>query len=119
MFWLRTGSIIMFLGVALGAFGAHGLKGKISDEMMQNWHTAVEYHFVHGLGLLVVGWLSTLKPDVAMIRAVGWMFVVGIVLFSGSLYLMALTGERKLGMITPFGGLSLLVGWVCLAIRAR
>jgi len=108
----------MFLGVALGAFGAHGLKDTLSAEGKQAYHTAVLYHLLHGLALIAVGWLAVLKPASGLVRAAGWSFLLGILLFSGSLYLLSVTSIRKLGMITPFGGLSLLIGWLCLAWAA-
>ena len=119
MGWVRWGSLVMLLGVALGAFGAHGLNERLSPDAKQLYHTAVFYHLIHGLGLLCVGWLVTIKPMDAMVRYAGWAFVSGIFLFSGSLYLLSLTGVKKLGMITPLGGVALLVGWLCLALAAR
>jgi uncharacterized membrane protein YgdD (TMEM256/DUF423 family) len=118
MTWTRWGSLCMLLGVALGAFGAHGLKETLTPEGKQAYHTAVLYHLVHGLGLLGVGGLSTLKPTEAWLRPAGWAFVLGIALFSGSLYLLAITGIKQFGMITPLGGLAFLVGWLCLAAAA-
>ena len=108
------GSLNMLLAVALGAFGAHGLKSRVSAEMLAVWQTAVLYHLVHALGLLLVGLLALHLP----VRAVGWALQGGIVLFSGSLYLMVLTGIRPLGMITPLGGVAFLVGWLLLAQAA-
>ena len=119
MLWIRWGSLMMFLGVALGAFGAHGLKDTLSQESKQVYQTAVLYHLIHGLALLAVGWLSTLKPQTALIDRAGWLFLIGTVLFSGSLYLLAITGMKKLGIITPFGGLAFLAGWLCLALAAK
>ena len=119
MVWFRYGSLLMFLGVALGAFGAHGLKGVLSPEGKQLYHTAVLYHLIHGLALLAVGWLATLKPLNPLLPRAGWLFVLGIVLFSGSLYLLAVTGIRKLGLITPIGGLAFLGGWICLFLAAK
>jgi len=108
----------MFLGVLLGAFGAHGLKDALSEEGKKLYQTAVLYHLIHGLGLLAVGWLSVLKPMEFSLRLAGWAFILGIILFSGSLYLLSLTGLKKLGAITPFGGLAFLIGWFCLALSA-
>ena len=119
MGWIRAGSVVMFLGVLLGAFGAHALKAALTEEGKGWWQTAVLYHLVHGLGLLAVGWLATLKPQAALVDRAGWAFVLGIVLFSGSLYLLSVTGIKKLGMITPLGGLAFLFGWLCLALSAR
>ncbi|MBI3996457.1 MAG: DUF423 domain-containing protein [Candidatus Omnitrophica bacterium] len=119
MIWIRYGSLVMLLGVALGAFGAHGLKDTLTPEGKQIYHTAVFYHLIHGLALLAVGWLATLKPSEPLIRNAGVAFVLGILLFSGSLYLLSVTGIKKLGIITPFGGLALLIGWLLLALSAK
>ncbi len=119
MLWIRYGSLLMFLAVALGAFGAHGLKDALTAEGKQTYQTAVLYHLIHGLALLAVGWLSVLKPAEPLVKNAGWCFVLGIALFSGSLYLLSVTGIKKLGIITPFGGLAFLIGWLCLALAAR
>ena len=109
---LRLGAVLCFLAVALGAFGAHALKATLTAHgMTEVWSKAVLYHFVHALGLLV---LSVL-PAVQRVTVI--LFVVGIVLFSGSLYLLALTNIKWLGGITPFGGLCFLAGWLWLALR--
>jgi uncharacterized membrane protein YgdD (TMEM256/DUF423 family) len=110
------GSLSAFLGVALGAFGAHGLKARVSPEMLAVWQTGVQYHLVHALGLLLVGILCQLLPDASLLRVSGWMLLSGTALFSGSLYLMVLSGVRGLGMITPLGGLAFLCGWLLLAV---
>lgn len=112
--FLTLGSISGALGVMLGAFGAHGLKDKLSDKMLANWMTGVEYHFYHTFALFVVGLLA-LKFQSALLSASGWSFVLGILIFSGSLYAMALTGVTKLGAITPIGGLAFIIGWILLA----
>lgn len=119
MVWIRWGSLMMALAIILGAFGAHGLKGRLSAEMMQVYQTAVLYHLVHGLGLLIVGWLSVMRPMEPMTRSAAIAFIIGIILFSGSLYALSLTGVKKLGMITPFGGLSFIVGWIFLYLSAK
>jgi uncharacterized membrane protein YgdD (TMEM256/DUF423 family) len=120
MLWIRIGSVLMLFGVALGAFGAHALNTRFADEESRAvWRTAALYHLVHGLALLAVGWLSTLRPQSALIARSGWLFLLGVILFSGSLYLLSVTGIRKLGIITPFGGLAFLAGWLCLALAAR
>ena len=119
MGWTRLAGILMALGVLLGAFGAHALRDQLSTEARQWYQTAVLYHLIHGLALLAVGWLSTVKPLEPLVPRAGWAFLVGIVLFSGSLYLMSLTGIKRLGMITPFGGAAFLVGWACVALAAR
>lgn len=113
--FLTLGSISGALAVMLGAFGAHGLKDKLSEKMLANYVTGVEYHFYHTLALLVVGLLA-LHVQPRLLSASGWAFTVGILIFSGSLYVMALTGITKLGMITPIGGLAFIAGWVMLAI---
>ena len=105
----------MFLGVGLGAFAAHALRGRLSPEMLQVFETGVRYHFYHALGLFVVAWLSESLAS-HWITWAGIAFVLGIVVFSGSLYLLALTGVRAWGAITPLGGLAFLVGWLLLAI---
>jgi uncharacterized membrane protein YgdD (TMEM256/DUF423 family) len=112
------GSLSAFLGVGLGAFGAHGLKTKVSPEMLTVWETGVLYHLIHAIGLLLVGILCHLMPEAAMVRNAGWAILLGTVLFSGSLYLLVLTGVKPLGMITPFGGIAFLVGWLLLGIAA-
>ncbi len=112
---IMTASVLLALAVAIGAFGAHGLKSHLSDEMLQNYKTGVEYHFYHALGLLLVGMLSLSMPS-------GWLnwsailLTVGIILFSGSLYVLAISGIKWLGAITPFGGLSFIAGWILLFI---
>ena len=113
--FLMLGSISGALGVVLGAFGAHGLKDKLSEKMLTNYMTGVEYHFYHTFALLAVGLLA-LKFQSGLLTASGWLFVVGILIFSGSLYAMAPTGITKLGMITPIGGLAFIVGWILLAV---
>jgi len=106
----------MALSVAIGAFGAHGLEPKLTERMMKNYQTGVQYHMIHGLALLAVGLLALKIPVSGMLNGAGWAFLVGILLFSGSLYVMALTGVTKLGAITPIGGLAFIVGWVLLGI---
>ena len=112
------GSLSAFAGVALGAFGAHGLKTRVTPEMLTVWQTGVFYHLVHALGLLLVGILSHLMPEAVMVRNAGWAILLGMVLFSGSLYALVLTGIKPLGMITPFGGIAFLVGWLLLGAAA-
>ena len=112
---LLLGSLNAFLAVALGAFGAHGLKATLSAEALQTWNTAVQYHFFHALGLLLIALLVEKLP--AAVTA-GWIMFAGIVLFSGSLYLLSLSGIRILGAITPFGGLCFLAAWLWLAVLA-
>jgi len=112
--FFSVGAVLGALGVAAGAFGAHGLKGRLTPEMLAVFETGVRYHLIHALGLLAVAWAATRWAS-ASIRAAGWLFVVGILLFSGSLYAMCLTGVRTLGAITPIGGVAFIAGWLCLA----
>ncbi|AVO61803.1 DUF423 domain-containing protein [Pseudomonas chlororaphis] len=115
--FLMLAAFFGFTGVALGAFAAHGLKNRLSAEYLAIFHTGVTYQLVHTLALLGVALLATQIPG----RLVAWAgasFVIGILLFSGSLYLLTLTGFSKLGIVTPFGGLAFLVGWLCLGLAA-
>ena len=116
--FIVLGSLSAFFGVALGAFGAHGLKTRVAPEMLAVWQTGVFYHLVHALGLLLIGVLVQLMPEATMVRNAGWALLLGTLLFSGSLYLLVLTGIKPLGMITPFGGISFLAGWLMLAAAA-
>jgi uncharacterized membrane protein YgdD (TMEM256/DUF423 family) len=97
--------------VALGAFGAHALKSRLSAEMLVVWHTGVEYHFYHALGLIAVGLAAAQLPDSALLKWSGALMLAGIVLFSGSLYALALSGTRLLGAVAPFGGTAFLAAW--------
>jgi uncharacterized membrane protein YgdD (TMEM256/DUF423 family) len=108
------GSASAGLTVALGAFGAHALKARLSPEMLAVYETGVRYQLTHALALLAVAWAVTRWPGPA-VTVSGWLFVVGTLLFSGSLYALALTGQRGWGAITPIGGVAWLVGWGCLA----
>ncbi|MDG4657687.1 DUF423 domain-containing protein [Ectobacillus antri] len=110
------GSVFAFLAVALGAFGAHGLEGKVTERMLQNWKTGVTYQMFHVGGLFVIAFLIGKLGQTSMLTAAGWLMVAGILIFSGSLYVMALTGIKVLGAITPIGGLAFLAGWVLVAI---
>jgi uncharacterized membrane protein YgdD (TMEM256/DUF423 family) len=112
--FFSIGAVFAALGVAAGAFGAHGLKARVSPEMLAVFETGVRYHLIHALALLAVAWAST-RWTSAAIRAAGWLFVVGILVFSGSLYLLTLTGIRALGAITPIGGVAFIMGWLLLA----
>ena len=107
----------LFLGVACGAFGAHALQSRLTPAMLAVWHTGVEYQQIHGLGLFAVAWL--LAQDATVIfRAAAGLMLAGILLFSGSLYALALTDIRWLGAITPFGGLAFLGAWLLVALGA-
>jgi uncharacterized membrane protein YgdD (TMEM256/DUF423 family) len=112
---LVLASILLFAGVAAGAFGAHALKARLAADLLATWHTGVLYHLVHALGLLAIGVLLAQRPGHPGLAAAAWLLVAGIVLFSGSLYALALSGVRGLGVVTPFGGAAFLGGWACLA----
>jgi uncharacterized membrane protein YgdD (TMEM256/DUF423 family) len=101
--------------VIFGAFGAHALKGKLDNHALNIFETAVQYHFYHSFALLMVGVIAITQPQTALLKSTGWLFIVGIVIFSGSLYLLSFTGLRWLGAVTPLGGLTLIAGWACLA----
>jgi len=109
------GALLAATAVGLGAFGAHGLRARLSPDMLAVWQTAVQYHAWHALGLLVVG-LSLPYFDSAWLRAAGWLLVAGVVLFSGSLYALALGAPTALGAVTPVGGLAFILGWIAFAI---
>lgn len=110
---LMTAAILLALAVALGAFGAHGLKAKLSGDMMQVYKTGVEYHFYHALGLLLIGILSFHIPS-GYLNLAAFLLFAGVVIFSGSLYVLAITGIKWLGAITPLGGLCFIAGWLML-----
>ncbi|MBO8172087.1 MAG: DUF423 domain-containing protein [Bacillaceae bacterium] len=110
------GSINAFLAVALGAFGAHALESVLSPDMMEVYHTGTYYHMVHALALVLIGILSDRLQGSRLVARSGWLIFLGIILFSGSLYALSMTGVRGLGMITPFGGVSFLIGWILLAV---
>ena len=109
--FLTAGGLAALAAVVLGAFGAHALKSRLSAEMLALWHTGVEYHVYHALGLLAAGLVATQLPESALLKWSGWLMLAGIALFSGSLYALALSGERWLGAITPIGGLGFLAAW--------
>jgi len=113
--FLSLGSISGALAVMIGAFGAHGLKGKLTEEMLAIYKTGVEYHFYHTLALLAVG-LVALHFKSPLLTASGYSIAAGIVIFSGSLYALSISGIRVLGAITPIGGLCFIAGWVLLAL---
>ncbi|WLH35354.1 DUF423 domain-containing protein [Pseudomonas sp. FP2196] len=115
--FLMLAAFFGFTGVALGAFAAHGLKSRLTPEYLTIFHTGVTYQLVHTLALFGVALLAT-QIQGRLITWAGVSFTVGILLFSGSLYLLTLTGISKLGIITPFGGLAFLVGWLCLGLAA-
>jgi uncharacterized membrane protein YgdD (TMEM256/DUF423 family) len=111
------GAVSGFLAVALGAFAAHGLKGKLAPDLFDVFEVGARYHMYHALELIGTAWAVTRWPGGATTTA-GWLFVAGTVLFSGSLYALAMTGIRPLGAITPLGGVCFLAGWVALVVAA-
>lgn len=117
--FLLLGSLNAFLSVALGAFGAHALKAKLTPDKLDVYQTGVHYHMIHAIALILIAVLSDkLTNSSALVNASGWAIFIGIILFSGSLYALSLTGLKIFGPITPLGGVSFLVGWVLLAIAA-
>lgn len=113
--FLVLASLNGFIAVALGAFAAHGLKNMLSPELLNTFQTGVQYHMYHALALLGVGLLTLHYPNNPMLKASGYLFLAGIVVFSGSLYVLALSGIRWLGAITPLGGVAFLAAWALLA----
>ncbi len=128
-FWLRVGAIWGFLAVAMGAFGAHGLQDRFrtlgnlpgalgTDRLNANFQTAAHYHMYCALAVLVVGVLNVTGRQSPALQVAGWSLLLGSLIFSGSLYLLCVTGLRRLGAITPIGGIAILVGWLALAVAA-
>ena len=113
--FFALGSASALVAVAAGAFGAHGLRARLSPYLLAVFETAARYQMYHALALLAVGWAVTRWPGPWPVRA-GWLFAVGTLLFSGSLYALALSGMRWLGAVTPLGGLAFLAGWTCLLL---
>ncbi|HKX37893.1 MAG TPA: DUF423 domain-containing protein [Burkholderiales bacterium] len=111
---LATGALLAAAAVALGAFGAHGLKSRLSADMLAVWNTAVQYHFWHALGIMAVALAAAQLPG-AWARVAGWVLVAGTALFSGSLYALAVGAPRALGAVAPVGGALLIAGWVAFA----
>ena len=115
--FFSLGALFALLGVSAGAFGAHGLRAVVAPELLAVFETGVRYQMYHAFGLLAVAWAAGRWPGAA-VRAAGWLFVLGMLLFSGSLYLLVLAGTRGLGLVTPLGGVAFLAGWACLAAAA-
>ena len=115
--FMFVGALMGGIGVAIGAFGAHGLRGRLSPEMLAVFETGVRYHMYHALAILATAAILPRIDGRAVIVA-GWSFTTGILLFSGSLYALALSGVTTLGAITPLGGVAFLVGWISLAVAA-
>lgn len=116
--FIIIGAINAFLAVALGAFGAHGLEGRVEQKYLEIWKTGVTYQMFHATGLLIVGVLLGRLPANSLLSWSGWMMLIGIILFSGSLYVMTLTKISILGAITPLGGLSFLAAWILIIVAA-
>ncbi len=110
-----AGSISAFIGVAAGAFGAHGLKDRLTLEMLSIFEVGVRYQMYHALALVAVAWAFTKWPG-NLVLASGWLFIAGTIIFSGSLYILAISGVKTWGAITPIGGVAFLAGWLCLAL---
>ncbi len=115
---IGSAAALLFVAVAFGAFGAHALRSKLAPDLMAVFQTAVQYHFWHALGLLAVGILLAQKPESGALAAAAWLLVAGIVIFCGSLYLLALTGTRGWGALAPVGGTAFLAAWAALAWAA-
>jgi uncharacterized membrane protein YgdD (TMEM256/DUF423 family) len=115
--FMFIGALMGFVGVGLGAFGAHGLRARLSPEMLAVFETGVRYQMYHALALLALAAVMA-RLDGRAVMVAGWSFTAGILIFSGSLYALALTGVTTLGAITPIGGLAFLIGWIALAIAA-
>ena len=115
---ISSAAAFLFVAVAFGAFGAHALRSKLAPDLMAVFQTAVQYHFWHALGLLAVGILLAQKPESGTLAAAAWLLVAGIVIFCGSLYVLALTGTRGWGAMAPVGGTAFLAAWAALAWAA-
>lgn len=113
-FFIFSAALSGVLAVSFGAFGAHALKSRLDDYAMGIFETAVQYHFYHTLALLAVDLLAVSFPGINLLRSSGILFMLGLVIFSGSLYLLSITGIRWLGAVTPLGGLAFIAGWACL-----
>jgi uncharacterized membrane protein YgdD (TMEM256/DUF423 family) len=116
--FLFFGAFSALIGVGMGAFGAHGLKNVISPEMLAVYQTGVNYQMWHALGLIGIALLHRHEAESKLLNWAGWLMLIGILLFSGSLYLLAVMDVKQLGMITPFGGVSFLIAWLLLAVYA-
>lgn len=117
-FFFSIASLLGGVAVALGAFGAHAMRGRVAENLLANYETGVRYHFYHALALFAVVIAIQRWPTSSLPTIAGWLFIVGIAIFSGSLYVMAFTGLRWLGAITPIGGVAFIAGWLCLMLVA-
>lgn len=114
--FIILGAINAFLSVALGAFGAHGLENKLEPKYLEIWKTGVQYQMFHALGLIAIGIISGKVGASSLLSWSGWLMLIGIILFSGSLYVLSTSGIKVLGAVTPFGGVAFLVSWVLLIV---
>lgn len=117
--WLFLGALLGGLSVALGAFGAHGLRGLVTADLLANYETAARYQMYHALALMATSIVGGDARRARLTNVAGWLFVIGVIIFSGSLYIMTFTGLRWLGAITPIGGAAMIGGWAALAVAAR
>ena len=119
-FFIIAGAVNAMLAVLLGAFGAHALKEKLSEKYLAIWETAVQYQMFHAIGLIVIGILmsSSLLGPISQLNWAGWLLLAGIIIFSGSLYILSISGIGILGAITPIGGVAFIVGWIMLIVAA-
>lgn len=116
--WLATGAVLAGLGVAAGAFGTHALADRLSPDLLEVFGTATRYHLLHAVALLIVGLAARRDAVGRLWNVAGWLFTIGILVFGGSLYMLALTGARWLGAVTPVGGACFLAGWAVVAVAA-
>ena len=115
-FLLCSGAVSAALSVALGAFAAHGLESRLTADMLAVFQTGVQYQFYHSLGVILIGLIAVTRTPTSLTTAAGLVMLAGILLFSGSLYLLTTTGIRSLGMVTPFGGIAFILAWLLLAV---
>ena len=116
--WIAIGSVLGGLAVALGAFGAHSLRDVLTPSALETFETGVRYQFYHAVAIILAGLVLGRDPSAKLSNAAGWLFMIGVAIFSGSLYLLTITGMRWLGAITPIGGVAFIVGWACLGLAA-
>lgn len=116
--FIGWGAILAMLAVGIGAFGAHMLESKISEEYMKVYETGVQYHFIHALGIILIALIAGQWGESVRLRWAGRLLIIGTVLFSGSLYILSISGIKILGAITPIGGVCFIAGWLCVALEA-
>ncbi|AJS59630.1 DUF423 domain-containing protein [Paenibacillus sp. IHBB 10380] len=110
--FIQWGTVLMALSVAIGAFGAHLLEPRIGKDALEVYETGVQYHMIHGLALILVGITVGQRGESKKLNVAGWMFIVGVIVFSGSLYILSISGIKVLGAITPLGGIAFIIGWL-------